>query len=85
MKNEEEKKIKEVYAKVLGSAVNPVLREGNSDRRCAAPVKEHAKKVAYRTVSFRTVAYLVSVLRIRDVGVSVLESNNATAKNPDPY
>ncbi|MEO1881681.1 MAG: NADP-dependent isocitrate dehydrogenase, partial [Methylococcales bacterium] len=32
------------YAKVLGSAVNPVLREGNSDRRVAAPVKEYAQK-----------------------------------------
>lgn len=32
------------FAKVLGSAVNPVLREGNSDRRVAAPVKEYAKK-----------------------------------------
>ncbi|MBT7257202.1 MAG: NADP-dependent isocitrate dehydrogenase, partial [Planctomycetaceae bacterium] len=31
------------YAKVLGSAVNPVLREGNSDRRVAAPVKEYAR------------------------------------------
>ena len=29
------------YAKILGSAVNPVLREGNSDRRAAVPVKEH--------------------------------------------
>ena len=28
------------YGRVLGSAVNPVLREGNSDRRCAPPVKE---------------------------------------------
>lgn len=36
--------IKARYAKVLGSAVNPVLREGNSDRRVAAPVKEYAKK-----------------------------------------
>ena len=35
--------IKARYAKVLGSAVNPVLREGNSDRRVAAPVKEYAK------------------------------------------
>ena len=35
---------KDRYAKVLGSAVNPVLREGNSDRRVAAPVKEYAKK-----------------------------------------
>jgi isocitrate dehydrogenase len=42
-KNEEEKKIKERYARVLGSAVNPVLREGNSDRRVADAVKEYAK------------------------------------------
>ncbi|WP_422133688.1 NADP-dependent isocitrate dehydrogenase [Endozoicomonas sp. ALD040] len=42
--NPEEEVIKARYAKVLGSAVNPVLREGNSDRRVAAPVKEFAKK-----------------------------------------
>lgn len=36
--------IKQRYAKVLGSAVNPVLREGNSDRRVAAAVKEYAQK-----------------------------------------
>ena len=41
---EEEKNIRANYAKVLGSAVNPVLREGNSDRRVAKPVKEYAKK-----------------------------------------
>ncbi len=35
---------KDRYAKVLGSAVNPVLREGNSDRRVADPVKEYAQK-----------------------------------------
>ena len=35
----EEKEVTARYAKVLGSAVNPVLREGNSDRRVAAPVK----------------------------------------------
>ncbi len=39
-----QKEIKGRYAKVLGSAVNPVLREGNSDRRVAAPVKEYARK-----------------------------------------
>ena len=43
-KNDAEKEIKARYAKVLGSAVNPVLREGNSDRRVAAPVKEYARK-----------------------------------------
>jgi len=41
---EAEKEIKDRYAKVLGSAVNPVLREGNSDRRVAAAVKEYAQK-----------------------------------------
>lgn len=43
-KNEEEKKLKDRFSKVLGSAVNPVLREGNSDRRAAASVKKFAKK-----------------------------------------
>jgi isocitrate dehydrogenase len=40
---EEEKTIKAKYAKVLGSAVNPVLREGNSDRRAPKAVKNYAK------------------------------------------
>lgn len=40
---DEEKDIRARYAKVLGSAVNPVLREGNSDRRVAAPVKAYAR------------------------------------------
>jgi len=43
-KNEAEKQIKARYARVLGSAVNPVLREGNSDRRVAGPVKAYAKQ-----------------------------------------
>lgn len=43
-KTDEEKKLKERFAKVLGSAVNPVLREGNSDRRAAASVKKFAQK-----------------------------------------
>ena len=42
--DDDEQDIKARYGKVLGSAVNPVLREGNSDRRVAAPVKEYAKK-----------------------------------------
>lgn len=41
--NDSDRDIKARYAKVLGSAVNPVLREGNSDRRVAAPVKQYAK------------------------------------------
>ncbi|HEX7357278.1 MAG TPA: NADP-dependent isocitrate dehydrogenase [Ignavibacteriaceae bacterium] len=43
-KNDQEKVLKERFSKVLGSAVNPVLREGNSDRRAAASVKKFAKK-----------------------------------------
>ena len=43
-KSDEEKAIKERYGKVLGSAVNPVLREGNSDRRAPKAVKEYARK-----------------------------------------
>jgi len=45
---DQEKEIKNRYAKVLGSAVNPVLREGNSDRRCAIPVKKHAQSIKKR-------------------------------------
>ena len=43
-KNDEEKALKARYSKCLGSAVNPVLREGNSDRRAPAAVKNYAKK-----------------------------------------
>jgi isocitrate dehydrogenase len=42
-KSEEEKTIKAKYSKVLGSAVNPVLREGNSDRRAPKAVKNYVK------------------------------------------
>ncbi|WP_101757075.1 NADP-dependent isocitrate dehydrogenase [Oceanicoccus sp. KOV_DT_Chl] len=43
-----EEDIKSRYAKILGSAVNPVLREGNSDRRAPASVKQFAKKNPHR-------------------------------------
>ena len=43
-KTDEEKALKERYGKLLGSAVNPVLREGNSDRRAPNAVKEYARK-----------------------------------------
>jgi len=42
--NADEEAIKARYARVLGSAVNPVLREGNSDRRVAAAVKDYARQ-----------------------------------------
>jgi len=45
---EEQKEIRKRYAKVLGSAVNPVLREGNSDRRAPKPVKQYAKNNPHR-------------------------------------
>ncbi|MEO6988720.1 MAG: NADP-dependent isocitrate dehydrogenase, partial [Aquihabitans sp.] len=43
-KTDEEREVRERYGKVLGSAVNPVLREGNSDRRAPRSVKEYARK-----------------------------------------
>lgn len=45
---DDEKSIKERYSKVMGSAVNPVLREGNSDRRCPRAVKNYAQKNPHR-------------------------------------
>ena len=49
---DEEKAINATYSKVLGSAVNPVLREGNSDRRVAAPVKQYAQKNPHKMGSW---------------------------------
>ncbi|WP_435626566.1 NADP-dependent isocitrate dehydrogenase [Candidatus Ferrigenium straubiae] len=46
--NDAEKEIKTRYGKILGSAVNPVLREGNSDRRAALSVKNFARKNPHR-------------------------------------
>ncbi|MBV5278537.1 MAG: NADP-dependent isocitrate dehydrogenase, partial [Campylobacteraceae bacterium] len=50
--NDLEKEIKVRYAKVLGSAVNPVLREGNSDRRAPLCVKEYARKNPHKMGSW---------------------------------
>ena len=47
-KLEEETAINKKYAKVLGSSVNPVLREGNSDRRAPKAVKNYAKANPHR-------------------------------------
>ncbi len=47
-KNAEEEKIKLKYSKCIGSNVNPVLRQGNSDRRLAQPVKNYAKAHPHR-------------------------------------
>ncbi|HBS06976.1 MAG TPA: NADP-dependent isocitrate dehydrogenase [Leptospiraceae bacterium] len=48
IKSPEDEKLKERYAKVLGSAVNPVLREGNSDRRAPVSVKKHSQKYPHK-------------------------------------
>ncbi len=50
--NDEEKALHTKYASCLGSAVNPVLREGNSDRRAALAVKNYAKKHPHRLRDF---------------------------------
>ncbi len=47
-KTDEEKAINKKYAKALGSAVNPVLREGNSDRRAPKAVKNYVKENPHR-------------------------------------
>jgi isocitrate dehydrogenase len=47
-KNDEEKALQVKFAKVLGSAVNPVIREGNSDRRAAVSVKKFAQKFPHK-------------------------------------
>ena len=48
--NDNEREISQRYSRVLGSAVNPVLREGNSDRRSARAVKEHGKRNPHRMI-----------------------------------
>ena len=50
--NDEERAVRDRYARVLGSAVNPVLREGNSDRRVALAVKNYAKANPHRMGSW---------------------------------
>jgi isocitrate dehydrogenase len=49
----EEEAIKERYGKILGSAVNPVLREGNSDRRAPSAVKEYVRKFPHKMGRWR--------------------------------
>ena len=50
--SEKEKDIYARYAKILGSAVNPLLRQGNSDRRSTKSVKSYAQKNPYKTMPF---------------------------------
>ncbi|MEL6492525.1 MAG: NADP-dependent isocitrate dehydrogenase [Cyanobacteria bacterium J06621_3] len=53
-KTDAEAAIKQRYSKVLGSAVNPVLREGNSDRRVAAAVKEYAQQHPHKVGAWKS-------------------------------
>ena len=46
--NDAEREVQVRYSRVLGSAVNPVIREGNSDRRSSTAVKEHGKRNPHR-------------------------------------
>ncbi|CAK0780295.1 Isocitrate dehydrogenase (NADP) [Gammaproteobacteria bacterium] len=52
-KNDAEQDIRVRYGKVLGSAVNPVLREGNSDRRAAPSVKQYARQHPHKMGAWR--------------------------------
>ena len=82
-KNDLEKDIKSKYDKIKGSAVNPVLREGNSDRRAPAAVKNYAKKNPHRmgawTADSKThVAHMISGdFRSNEKSVTIAEATNA--------
>ena len=54
-KTDEDKALRVRYGKCLGSAVNPVLREGNSDRRAPAAVKRYARKHPHHMESYNFV------------------------------
>ena len=82
--NEKEKTIKSRYAKVLGSAVNPVLREGNSDRRAPGSVKNYAKKNPHPMGEWKSTSKThVSSMEIGDFcnnerSITVKEATTAT-------
>lgn len=81
-KTAEEIAIKEKYSTCLGSAVNPVLREGNSDRRAAIAVKNFAKKNPHKLRAFaeNSKAYVAHMTKDDFYGneQSVVKSGNGT-------
>ncbi|RYE80016.1 MAG: NADP-dependent isocitrate dehydrogenase [Oxalobacteraceae bacterium] len=93
-KTEEEMAIRARYGKCLGSAVNPVLREGNSDRRAPRAVKEYARKnphsmAAWSQASRTHVSHMhegdfyhgeksMTLDRARDVKMELITRNGAT-------
>ena len=83
--NDQQRQLFERFSRVLGSAVNPVLREGNSDRRSATSVKEHGKRNPHRMmrdwpeVSKTRVAHMTSGdFYGSEQSVTITESGSAT-------
>ncbi len=83
-KTDEEKDVRARYGKVMGSAVNPVLREGNSDRRAPASVKSYAQKHPHRmgawTADSKTEVATMGVRDFRDNEKSVVIEADDTLK-----
>ena len=77
-KTDAEKDIKARYAKVLGSAVNPVLREGNSDRRAPKAVKEYARKNPHSMGKWSS----ISRTRVATMGADDFFSNEKSVVVP---
>lgn len=100
-KTDEEKALQKRFAKVLGSAVNPVLREGNSDRRAAGSVKRYAQNNPHRmgawsTNSLSEIAHMdsqdffgneqsVTVPTATEVQISFTDTKGATTQLKAPF
>lgn len=82
-KNDEEAVIKSRYAKVLGSAVNPVLRQGNSDRRAPKAVKDYAKSHPHKMGTW-TKDSKTEVAHMKDHDYYATE-NSITLDHPTEY
>ena len=76
--NDDEKDIKTRYDKVKGSAVNPVLREGNSDRRAPKAVKDYARKHPHKMGAWST----DSKTRVATMGANDFFSNEKSVTLP---
>jgi len=82
-KNATEEGIKSRYSKVLGSAVNPVLREGNSDRRVAPPVKAYAQKNPHKMMRMWSRASRTHVAHMTDGDFYGSEQSQIMATDTD--
>jgi len=85
-KNEEEKKLKARFDKIKGSAVNPVLRMGNSDRRVPGPVKSYAKQNPHPMGDWKkdSKSHVVHMrsgdLRSNEISTTITKDNAGVAK-----